>query len=223
MIKLVTVADIVSLSNALFGFLAMLMIFSNETRFAYSFILLALLADGLDGVIARKTRKGDLGEYMEAMADMISLGIAPVFFVYHIYESQLVGTGFIHGVFVGVLLVFLSCSIIRLASFHIIKAEAYFVGLPASAATMFLIIFSLFSVDLYLLLILIVIVGIVLVSSVRFPKLSLRMNMVAAILILLTIVVGEQYFSFAPLMLCISLVLYSVAGPVYLSFYKKNF
>ncbi len=66
MIKLLSVADVISLTNALFGFLAILMLFSSEMNLAFSFILLALLADGLDGIVARKTRKGELGEYMEA-------------------------------------------------------------------------------------------------------------------------------------------------------------
>ena len=74
MIKLLSIADVVSLTNAILGFLAILMIFSNETRLAFSFILLALLADGLDGIVARKLGKSDIGEYLESMADMTSLG-----------------------------------------------------------------------------------------------------------------------------------------------------
>ena len=85
MIKLLSVADCISLTNAVFGFLAVAMIFIGETRVAFTFILLAILADGLDGMIARKTRESQIGEYLESMADMTSLGIAPAFFIYSIY------------------------------------------------------------------------------------------------------------------------------------------
>ena len=108
MIKLLSLADVISLTNAIFGFLAVLMVFSNEMRLAFSFILLALLADGLDGIVARKTRKGELGEYMEAMADMISLGIAPAFFVYNVYYDVVSDSMLYHGLLIVTLIIFVS-------------------------------------------------------------------------------------------------------------------
>ena len=89
MINLLSFADVVSLTNSILGFLSIVMIFLGETYLAFSFILLAILADGLDGAVARKTKHSDLGEYMEAMADMISLGIAPSVFVYNNYLKNI--------------------------------------------------------------------------------------------------------------------------------------
>ncbi|MCK4415827.1 MAG: CDP-alcohol phosphatidyltransferase family protein, partial [Thermoplasmatales archaeon] len=126
MIKLLSIADVISLINACFGFLAVLILFSDifpsdeiRIRLSFSFILLALLADGLDGIIARRTRTGELGEYLEAMADMISLGIAPSVFVYTMYHDVVSRYIYYQSYIVVVLIVFLSLSIIRLASFHI--------------------------------------------------------------------------------------------------------
>ncbi len=68
MIKLLSLADIVSLTNAGFGFLAIIMASLGEMWFSFSFILIALLADGLDGIVARKTGHSELGNHMEAMA-----------------------------------------------------------------------------------------------------------------------------------------------------------
>jgi len=215
MIKLLSIADVVSLTNAILGFLAILMIFSNETRLAFSFILLALLADGLDGIVARKTRKGELGEYMEAMADMISLGIAPAFFVYNTYYDVVSDHLYYHSLLVVVLIIFLSLGIIRLASFHIIKEEKFFVGLPASASTIFILVLSFLQTELIYILPFIFLISIVMVSPLRFPKIGLKIKAFAAVLILVTLIFGSIYHSFAPLMLFSALAVYAVLGPIY--------
>ncbi len=215
MIKLLSIADVVSLTNAIFGFLAILMIFSNEMRLAFSFILLALLADGLDGIVARKTRKGELGEYMEAMADMISLGIAPAFFVYYTYYDVVSFSMLYHGLLIATLIIFLSLSIIRLASFHIIKDDKFFVGLPASAGTILIIVLSFLQTELIYILPFIFLISIVMVSPLRFPKIGLKINACAAVLILVTLIFGSIYHSFAPLMLFFAIVVYAVLGPIY--------
>jgi len=215
MIKLLSIADVVSLTNAILGFLAILMIFSNETRLAFSFILLTLLADGLDGIVARKTRKGELGEYMEAMADMISLGIAPAFFVYNTYYDVVSDHLYYHSLLVVVLIIFLSLGIIRLASFHIIKEEKFFVGLPASASTIFILVLSFLQTELIYILPFIFLISIVMVSPLRFPKIGLKINAFAAVLILVTLIFGSIYHSFAPLMLFSALAVYAVLGPIY--------
>jgi CDP-diacylglycerol--serine O-phosphatidyltransferase len=96
MIKLVSIADLISLTNVIFGFIAIIFLISDlidneelRLRLSFSFILLALLADGLDGVVARKTRNSDIGEYLESIADMTSLIIAPSIFIYFVYHDFL--------------------------------------------------------------------------------------------------------------------------------------
>ena len=92
-LNLVSFADLISITNAICGLLAIFVLFTDfavsdlRLRVAFSFILLALLADGLDGIVARKTSQSDLGEYFESMADMTSLAIAPAIFIYVIYLS----------------------------------------------------------------------------------------------------------------------------------------
>lgn len=146
MIKLIVPADIISMLNALFGFIAILILSissMNPTvayRLSFTFILLALLADGLDGIVARKTRKGDLGPYLESMADMTSTGIATGFFVFHMYYHQLSEQSILVLIsFIGVISFYLLCSIIRLAAFHPLKTTNYFMGLPAPAAAIILL------------------------------------------------------------------------------------
>lgn len=215
MIKLLSIADFVSLANAIFGFLAILMIFLNEIRLSFFFILIALLADGLDGIVARKTRKGELGEYMEAMADMISLSIAPSFFVYNIYHDFVSKCVYYHSLLVVILIVFLSLSIVRLASFHIIKEKKFFVGLPASAGTIFILVLSFLTIEFMYILPCIVVISIAMVSPLRFPKIGWKIGTIAAMLILLTPIMGDIYYSIAPILLIIALAIYAIAGPIY--------
>jgi archaetidylserine synthase len=73
MIKLLSVADMVTMVNAVLGFLALLMVFSHQFQLAASFIFLGLLADGLDGFVARHVGNGQMGQYLETIADMVSL------------------------------------------------------------------------------------------------------------------------------------------------------
>jgi len=219
MIKLLSIADVVTLTNVTFGFMAIIMAFLNEIRFSFSFILLALLADGLDGVVARRTRKGELGEYFEAMADMTSLGIAPAIFVYFVYVTYHDAVScciYRHIILVAVLIVFLSMSVIRLASFHIMKDKNFFVGLPASASTIIILTLAFFEIEFLYILPVIVIVSLAMLSNVRFPKPGFKMDAMAAILIILTLIIGKNYDNVAPLILLSMIMVYVIAGPVYL-------
>jgi len=216
MIKLLSIADVITLTNAIFGFLAILMVFLDEIYLSFSFILIALLADGLDGVIARKTRKGELGEYLEAMADMTSLGVAPSLFVYTIYHSVVSGCIYYHSYLVIALIIFLSLSLIRLASFHIMKEKNFFVGLPASASTIIIITLAYFKIEFLYILPVIVVISLAMVSNVHFPRPGYRINAIATILIFLTLIMGKTYNGIAPILLMSAIVAYAVAGPIYL-------
>ena len=73
MLKLLSLADFISISNAVFGILAIIVLFidlidSIELRIhiSFSLILIGLLADGLDGIIARKFGKSKIGDYLES-------------------------------------------------------------------------------------------------------------------------------------------------------------
>ena len=95
MIKLLYPADVISILNAFFGFFAIILLSLPDLdktfgfRLSFSFILLALIADGFDGSIARKTKKGKMGPYLESMADFTSTGVATIFFVYNVYYNLL--------------------------------------------------------------------------------------------------------------------------------------
>lgn len=222
MINLLSFADFVSITNSILGFLSIVMIFFGETYLSFSLILLAILADGLDGIIARKTKHSDLGEYMEAMADMISLGIAPSVFIYSNYVNKIIISEsiYLHILLIVGLIVFLSFSIIRLASFHIIREKKFFIGLPASASTIIIIILTYINIEFTYILPVIFIMSIAMISNVRFPKPTIKINAIATIFIIFTIIVGNNFNSIIPKLLFLLIILYVIGGPIFL--FKKK-
>jgi len=226
MINLVSFADLLSIFNALFGFLAMLVLFidSLEMRIhiSISLILLGLLIDGLDGIIARKFGSSSLGEYLESMADMTTLSIAPAVFVFYIY-FDVIDANIYHYIYLLLALaLFLGFAIIRLASFHIMKKDKIFVGLPASASTIILLILAYFEVDFIFILPAVIIIGAFMASNIHFPKPDLKINAFAAFFILLTIAFNKNYYGFAPILLFTGILIYAIGGPISLKLSKKR-
>jgi CDP-diacylglycerol--serine O-phosphatidyltransferase len=221
MINLLSVADLITLLNAILGFLAVLLVFSNELQLAASLILLGLLADGLDGMVARRVGNGQMGEFLEPIADLVSLSIAPLVLIYKTYSETNASQLSLHLLLGGILVFSLVCSIIRLSSFSLLKEKDYFIGLPTSASAVFLVLCLFLRPDLWLLLPSIFILSLAMISSVQFPKPSLQVDLIAAVFIIATIVLDSMYYNIAPMLLLVGLTLYIVIGPLY-RFRKKK-
>lgn len=228
MIKLLSVADVLSISNSVLGFLAILVLISNRfehdfsIHLSLSLILVGLLVDGLDGIVARKFGSSSIGEYLESMADMTTLVIAPSVFIYFIYADVVEGFLDKYAYLMFSLVLFLSLGVIRLASFHIMKKEKVFVGLPASAGTIILLVLGYFKIDLAYILPAIIITGALMASNIYFLRPDLKINISAFVLIILTIILGKNYYGFAPVLLFIGIIVYSVLGPIYIHFFNKK-
>jgi len=223
MIKLLSVADMITLTNAVFGFLAMLFVLSGQLRLATMFILLGLLADGLDGYVARRMGTGKIGEYFESLADMLSLSVAPLLLLYATFIDTVTAEGLQHLLFGAILVFSLVCSIIRLSSFSLLKDTRFFLGLPTSASAMFLVVLSVLKIDLLYVVPVVVVLALAMISPIRFPKPGLTMNLVAAAFIIAVIVLDGAYNNIAPYALLVALLIYIIAGPLSLRIQKKNY
>jgi len=223
MIRILSIADIITIINAVLGFLALLMVFSNYLQIAASLILLGLLTDGLDGVVARHTKKSRIGEYLEAIADMVSLSIAPLALLYNIYYDAVFSQLYLHLLFSIVLIFSFICSVIRLSSFSLLKQKQFFLGLPTSASAIFLVSASFLKPDALYILPVIIILSLAMISSILFPKPGLKMNLVTAVLIVATIFLHNMYYNIVPLLLLVGLISYIIFGPLYLMFKKENY
>jgi CDP-diacylglycerol--serine O-phosphatidyltransferase len=74
-------ADLVTAANAAIGFIAVVVAFADPEA-AARLILLAAIADGLDGVVARIRGGTAVGPLLDSLADIVSFGVAPAVVVY---------------------------------------------------------------------------------------------------------------------------------------------
>ncbi|ESP87170.1 protein sorting system archaetidylserine synthase [Candidatus Halobonum tyrrellensis] len=74
------VADAVTVGNAAIGFAAAATA-TFDPALAARLVLLAAIADGLDGVIARKYGGTAVGPHLDSLADVASFGVAPALLV----------------------------------------------------------------------------------------------------------------------------------------------
>lgn len=89
------VADLLTLSNGVFGFLSILTWSSELGPFreisnalvAAAYIGLGLVADGVDGIVARAWGSTGLGDALDSINDAITFSVAPAVFLLETYES----------------------------------------------------------------------------------------------------------------------------------------
>ncbi len=219
--SLIGPADIVTAVNAICGFLAILFLFLDQRQVSYSLIFLSLFVDGIDGRIARRFGTSRIGENLEAMADMTSLSLAPLAFVFYSYYPS-VTTSLV--VFYGLVfscIILLAASIFRLASFHLLKEAEFFRGLPTSASAIFMIVLSLLHVQIEIMLFVLCFLAAALVSPVRFPKLGSITTIIAAVLIFPIFIFHVFDGTYAPILLLCVLLGYILVGPFLVVLKKK--
>ncbi|ARE41132.1 CDP-diacylglycerol--serine O-phosphatidyltransferase [Rhodovulum sp. P5] len=133
---LLLLPNMVTLMGMCFGLTSIR--FAIEERYAVAvfLILLAALADGLDGLLARKLgAESPMGAQLDSLSDFLCFGVAPALLVYQVHLTQAGGLGWIFA------LIFAAATCLRLARFNVMSGQAddstgpkrYFVGVPAPA------------------------------------------------------------------------------------------
>lgn len=120
----------ITLLNLLFGCLAMVALWKEAYGAVYAWVGLALLADLLDGALARLLKvTSETGKQLDSLADMVSFGLVPGLVFYKILEQASTLAFLPHAGFLVTLF-----SAIRLARFNQDERQAYsFFGLPTPA------------------------------------------------------------------------------------------
>lgn len=124
------IANTISSTNLLFGILSIIATFEGKFTIAALMIVLAVVADSLDGRVARALGvSGEFGKELDSLCDVCSFGVAPGILI---YQYALVDIGL-----VGKLLAafFAVCGALRLARFNVNASvvHGYFVGMPIPA------------------------------------------------------------------------------------------
>lgn len=129
-----------TLGNLFCGCMALLNAFEGQLVAASGFVLIALLLDFFDGFTARLLKvSSPIGKDLDSLADMVTFGVLPGFFMYYLMKESLAGhpgipeelplSGFVITLF--------SC--IRLARFNNDTRQSdQFIGVPTPANTMFI-------------------------------------------------------------------------------------
>jgi len=169
MIKLIKPADVITLLCALLGFGSIIMTGNGEHDAALVLILAAVIADAADGAVARYSGSGVLGANLDSLADVISFGVAPAVSAF-IFLNDL---GALVWAIAGFYLV---CGVLRLARFNIAGKKDGFEGIPITSAgfivALFLLVRDMVPYAEYVFILLLLIVSLLMVSSVSYPKLK---------------------------------------------------
>ncbi|MCQ1537092.1 archaetidylserine synthase [Methanosarcina sp. KYL-1] len=165
--QMLRLPDLVSLLNLLFGIGSISAAHNGSFDLALIFLLLAAVADGADGYIARRFSGGELGEQLDSLADAVSFGVAPSLIIYFGFggEDLLVP---IFSCFYAV------CGVLRLARFNALPSKKIgFEGLPITAGCVMLVSYLLLDMSLLridFLLVLTLALSFLMVSTVAYPK-----------------------------------------------------
>lgn len=189
-IKMMGIADLASLANAVSGMLAIIMAFHQNSILCAIFLVLAVLFDAIDGPLARRfpnETNGVFGETIDSLADAISFGISPAVIISVLFQSPIM-------IIASILL--LCCGILRLSRYNTIITEqtgptTTFVGLPipVSSFMLSLILFSQIKHNLVIFIIM-VILALLMVSSIKYPKIkNTKIFAVCGILLLATLII----------------------------------
>lgn len=208
--QMLRLPDLVSLLNLICG-IGSIAVAAKSDSFGFALILLliAAIADGADGYIARRFKGGELGEQLDSLADAVSFGVAPALLIFLEFGEQdpLVA---IFAAFYAV------CGVLRLARFNstISTPKPGFEGLPITAGCIMLVTYLLLGesiVGIAFLLALTLALSILMVSSVSYPKIrNIRILAFVAVVFGITILLYfidleyMRFFSFLPFVLMLT-------------------
>ncbi|HOV81075.1 MAG TPA: CDP-diacylglycerol--serine O-phosphatidyltransferase [Methanothrix sp.] len=220
-IRIMRLPDVFTLLNVVFGFLAILAAGGawgrGNVHYALVFILLAAIADGVDGFLARKVGGSVLGADLDSLADMLSFGAAPAYFAISAFHiPPLLWPA---GIF------FLLCGILRLARFNVVSArgDQFFEGLPIPAAGIALsasVLLGRPAMTVALMLLL----ALLMASSISYPKIRELwvMAMLGAIFLGVGVYLYIEENIIRAALVIIALIAAYLASPVVVSRIRKK-
>jgi len=222
-LKLIKPADIITLINALMGFASIIMTLKGEIEVALVFILLAVIADGADGAVARYSGFGVLGANLDSLSDVISFGVAPAV-VSFAALSKLGNLALVFPAF------FMICGILRLARFNVSGKKDGFEGIPITAGgfivALFVLVKDIVPYFEYTFSALLVILSLLMVSTISYPKIKNPIAL-APIVIVLVFNIFAFYLGLIDLvkkgsLLLFILIMAYILSPIGVKLYDRN-
>lgn len=162
------IPNLFTASNLAFGVISLTFSAHGEFVYAAICVILSLIADACDGRVARALGvAGPMGRELDSLSDVVGFGVAPAYMLFAKEFGYIGWLGYVP------LLVFAVCGAFRLARFNIMTEEVhgYFQGLPIPAAGVFAAayVFSGYLAPTWILLLVMIVVGVLMVSNVKYP------------------------------------------------------
>jgi CDP-diacylglycerol--serine O-phosphatidyltransferase len=227
------------------GFYSILASFKGHFEIAVWGILIANIFDGLDGWIARMTNSSTrFGIQLDSLSDLVAFGIAPAVLLYSWGFQHLSGLASRMGW--GVSFFFVMCGALRLARYNVQMDTAEskaFTGMPIPAAATIASSFVLFSLEffddvfiknhevlesstVYIAMALVFILGLLMVSTIRYhglKELNLKSRKSFWFLVLFALLFFVTYIN-PPAVIFLASLLYMIWGISEYSylFYKRR-
>jgi len=174
-LKYITILpSLITILNGVCGFAAIVFasegVIAGETQFSYHrlqvpyfamagyMVLLAMVADVLDGRLARMSKStSSFGGQLDSLCDVISFGVAPAFLALNLMQHKIDEFSVINPLLESFLVrfawltaaIYISCAAIRLARFNVENEEdesahMSFMGLPSPAAAGVIVSLAIF-------------------------------------------------------------------------------
>lgn len=184
------VADLLTLSNGVFGFLSIAtwsvelgpLSGLDDAYIAAGYIGLGMIADGLDGIVARAWGSTGLGNALDSISDAITFSVAPAVFLLNTHETHagtLVGAAIAAAAFI-----FLLAGMLRLARHQQATHADAFEGLPTPWSAAALTAILLVGIPAWAGITATLALAALNVSRIRYPKTRGRTNTRATLAIL---------------------------------------
>ncbi|KAA0006512.1 MAG: hypothetical protein FE045_02885 [Thermoplasmata archaeon] len=205
-LSMLSYADSFTILNGIFGLLSIFFIINGNMHFSFILILLAVLSDGMDGIIARKF--GSKLPVIDEFADIVSFCVAPCIFVFLLYNEISFLCFF-----------FLIAGILHLVNYHINKKN-YFLGITTPASAIIITSISYLFVPSYIIAIAIISLSFLMLLNIPYPRIEGMFSVVAFIIIILAILLSN--YKIFVYVLIFSTLFYIIAGPFYLKYSKAR-
>lgn len=212
-LRSVTLADIVSLSNAAIGFLAIYIISINP-KLGAQLILLAAIADGLDGILARKYGSSKMGIYLDSLSDAISFVAAPAFLLTTFSTAISSPLTLITITITGTAVLYTTLGILRLGLYTAEQTEQkYTIGMPTTLSATLLSVFYLLKLPLSSFIVITISLSILMISNIHYPDVKTRDALAMGIVQLTAVLYPTWHGSLFLYILLITSISYTILSP----------
>lgn len=161
------IPNIVTAVNLVLGMFAILFTLQGEFTYAALFVVSAMVADGMDGRVARYFGvSSDFGKELDSLCDLVSFGVAPAVMAYAYMLKDFSGGALIAAAFA-------TCGALRLARFNVNTStvKGYFMGLPIPAGGCVIATFILLDMKPsgWLFPLMVAVFAYLMISTIRYP------------------------------------------------------